>query len=556
MGRTHTISLFLAVFTSLVVLCIAISPELAAAPQYDPGVSATHVYLPLVMSDSPPPIPPACYEGLTNGGFEDDTGWEIRQNPVLAAYSTAAVHGGQQSMRTGIPWGGENVRSYSPVQQTVIFPESVPADAPVQATLSFWHYNAYGDAVAAASALPDRASLPHTLAELQDTAFASDFFYAIGIYEDNTIDWLLVERADVHTFRETVVDVSRYAGRQIRFQFGTYNDGAGGISRTFIDDASLTICAAGAPLPGQPYLRQTLDLAPDVQPSGIAVKPGGQKIYMAQQVGKVSQLAVLQALPALAITAQIPLGSEETAPNGVALVDAAGRVAVALRDTANAWVVNAETGSSVASIPANWLPDGIAVHDGYGYIANFGNNTITVFDPGTLGVSNTLYVGHEPSQFAVTDGEDLFASMHGSNEIVRLQNGLVSGHFYGIEAPYGLAYEQAMNRLYVANRGPSHTVTVLDGTSGAVLNTLAIGQEPHVLAINATTGHLFVACGDRVKVYRTSDQVLLAEIAVPPGAEEGIAVDPMNHRVYVTSRSGHALSVIQDMVDSAKRSAQ
>ena len=66
---------------------------------------------------------------------------------------------------------------------------------------------------------------------------------------------------------------------------------------------------------------------------------------MAQQVGTVSQLAVFQALPALVLTAQIPLGAEDTAANGVALVDAAGRVAVALRDTAKAWVVNAETGS-------------------------------------------------------------------------------------------------------------------------------------------------------------------------------------------------------------------
>ncbi len=555
MDRTSTFSRFLAVFVSMVVLFAAITPGLAAAPQLDPGVALTHIYLPLILSDYPAPPPPACYEGFTNGDFEGDTGWEIRPNPVLAAYVTVAVHGGLQSMRTGIPWGGANIKSYSPVQQIIDFPESLASNAPGYATFSFWHYNAYGDAAAAASALPDRASLPSTLTELQNAAFAVDFFYTIGVYEDDKIDWLLVERADVHAFRKTVIDISRYAGRQMRFQFGTYNNGTGGISRTFIDDASLTICPAGAP-PAQPYLRQTLNLASDAYPAGVAVKPGGQMVYMAQQGGTVSQLVVLQALPALTIAAQIPLGAEDTAPNGVALIDAAGRVAVTLRDTENAWVVNAETGASVTSISARLQPNGIAVHDGHGYIANFGNDTITVFDPLTLAVENTLYVGREPAHFAITDGEELFASMHGNGEIVRLQNGLVADHFYGIAAPYGLAYEQSTNHLYVANRGPSHTVTVLDGTSGMVLDALAIGQEPYVLALNAATGHLFVACGDRVKVYRTGDGALLAEIAVPAGAEEGIAVDTTNNRVYVTSRSGHALSVIQDGADVELSSAQ
>ena len=76
------------------------------------------------------------------------------------------------------------------------------------------------------------------------------------------------------------------------------------------------------------------------------------------------------------------------------------------------------------------------------------------------------------------------------------------------------------------------------------------GGEPYVLAVNPNTGHLFVACGDRVEVYRTSDRALLAQFAVPPGAEEGIAVDPVANRVDVASRSGHAVSVIQDVPEA------
>ena len=160
MDRTSTLSRSLAVFVSMAVLCTAIAPGLAAGPRLDPDVILTRMYLPLLWSDYPAPTPSECYEGLVNGDFESDAGWEIRPNPVLAAYDTVVAHGGLQSMRTGIPWGGANDESYSPVQQIVDFPESHPSDAPGYATLSFWHYNAYGDAAAAASTLPDRASLP------------------------------------------------------------------------------------------------------------------------------------------------------------------------------------------------------------------------------------------------------------------------------------------------------------------------------------------------------------------------------------------------------------
>ena len=143
-------------------------------------------------------------------------------------------------MRTGIASGGANVTSYSPIEQAVTFPAALTS-----AKLSFWRYNVYGDAVAAASAVaaPDVSTLPRTEAELAAAApLAADFFYVIAILPDGSIDWLLTESVNAPTWRQSTVDVSRYRGQTIRFQFGTYNNGTGGISRTFVDDAALQIC--------------------------------------------------------------------------------------------------------------------------------------------------------------------------------------------------------------------------------------------------------------------------------------------------------------------------
>lgn len=186
--------------------------------------------------------PTACYAGLVNGGFETGAGWIIRPNPVLAGYVTSPVHSGLRSMRTGIPAGGGNVASYSPIEQTAVFPAALAS-----AQLHFWRYNVYGDAPAGSTAGIDERLLPAHEADLPDATFAIDFFYVIGIRPDGSIEWLFTESLSAATWREKTIDVSRFRGQTIRFQFGTYNNGTGGVSRTFVDDVALELCPpAGA----------------------------------------------------------------------------------------------------------------------------------------------------------------------------------------------------------------------------------------------------------------------------------------------------------------------
>ncbi len=222
-------------------------------PVPTPTATPTATYTPTATrtptpSLTPPPgptvTPGACYAGLANGGFETDSAWIIRSNPVLAGYVTSPVHSGLRSMRTGIPAGGSNVTSYSPIEQAATFPATLAS-----ARLRFWRYNIYGDGTAAVSeaAAIDAHLLPTHEADLPDAVFAVDFFYVIGIRPDGAIEWLLTESLTNATWRERTIDVSRFRGQTIRFQFGTYNNGTGGISRTFVDDVSLELCPpAGA----------------------------------------------------------------------------------------------------------------------------------------------------------------------------------------------------------------------------------------------------------------------------------------------------------------------
>ena len=297
-----------------------------------------------------------------------------------------------------------------------------------------------------------------------------------------------------------------------------------------------------------PYWAGQLNLPAGSRPHGVAVNAAGDRVYVAfhgvdhsgHTLGVVNEYLSLQA--------QIDLGPAGQGPNGVAVIPSSGRVVVANRQTANAAVVDPVAGAVVQTIAANLMPDGVIVEGGYGYIANYGNDTVTVFDPTTLAVIRTLYgVGHEPAMFAGDPASgDVYLSAHGSNQVFVLREGQVASHWDNIPEPYGLSFDPASRRLYVANRGAAHTVTVLDVYHDWIVGTIPLLKEPFVLFVNPDSGHLFIACGDQVEVYDTLDWRQVTSIPVPPGAEEGIAFDPRLSKVFVTSRDSDALTVIQD----------
>ncbi len=536
-----------------------------------------------------------CWEGITNGGFETNAGWIIKSNPVLAAYVTSPVHSGSRSMRTGIAAGGANVESYSPIEQAPPMPTGMTS------TLRFWRYNVWGDGTSQSAAAPplDVSKLPQTLDELYSTPLATDYFYVIAIRPDNSIVWLMTERTNSPSWRQATLDLTSLSGSSIRLQFGTYNNGTGGISRTFVDDVSLSHCpptptptytasptltatttrsatptptptsaghtatpsptasptATRTPIPTAtpgfvptPYWSGQLNLPAGSRPHGVAVSEDGRRVYIAfhgvdhtgRTLGVVNEYLSLQA--------QIDLGPAAQGPNGVALIPGTDRVVTANRQTANATVVDVATGAVVQNIAANLLPDGVIVHGGYGYIANYGNDTVTVFDPATLAVIRTLHgVGREPALFAADPmSNDVYLSAHGSNQVFVLRDGQVAWHWDNIPEPYGLSYDPISRRLYVANRGAHHTVTVIDIYHDRVIGTIELLKEPFVLLVNPASGHLFVTLGDYVWVYDTLDWSQVTSIPVPPGAEEGIAFDQRLSKVFVTSRDSDALTVIQD----------
>jgi hypothetical protein len=173
-----------------------------------------------------------CYDEIENGGFEDTAAWERPVTEYRAEYSTAQAHGGTRSMRVGIVDPADNVYSYSSARQFVTIPDDGSS-----ATLRFWLYPLSGDA-GTLDPPPDPLPVAVDMGPL-----STDAQYVLILDENGDwIDTLLWQLSDDGEWTYHEYDMSPWAGQTIKLHFGVYNDGAGGVTGMYVDDALLQIC--------------------------------------------------------------------------------------------------------------------------------------------------------------------------------------------------------------------------------------------------------------------------------------------------------------------------
>jgi len=211
-------------------------------------------------------------------------------------------------------------------------------------------------------------------------------------------------------------------------------------------------------------------------------------------------------------------------------------------------VVDPTSGSVVSHLAVGSMPNGVAVVGHLVNVANFGDGNVSVIDANTATLDHAEpLVGAEPSHFAVDAAQGFsYLSLQGDDAVSHLRNGTRWNYRPGVPEPYGIAFDPSTRLLYVGNRGSHHSVTVVDVGTNNIVDTFDVGREPYMLGVNPNTGHLFVVGQDDVQVRRTADASLLTTLPLPMGTEEGIAVDTVRDRIYITSRDSDAVTVVQD----------
>ena len=178
-----------------------------------------------------------CGDVITNGGFEDDSGWVIPETSYPATYTMAVTRTGNRSMRAGIVESADNVYSFSSFRQTV----TIPADV-VSATLRFWLYRVSGEP----PYTPTLTALPLDVG-IEEATLVGDLQYVVVLDEYNQeIRRLVSQRIDDQRWTSYEFDMGIHAGKTIKVHFGVFNDGVDGITAMYVDDVSLELCDSSA----------------------------------------------------------------------------------------------------------------------------------------------------------------------------------------------------------------------------------------------------------------------------------------------------------------------
>lgn len=112
-------------------------------------------------------------------------------------------------------------------------------------------------------------------------------------------------------------------------------------------------------------------------------------------------------------------------------------------------------------------------------------------------------------------------------------------------APLGVGVDSGLRRVFVTN-SEDHSVSMLDGSRDAVLDTIPVGRRPffHV-AVDETSHRVYVANNGEgtLAIIDAVSGGLAETVAGLDGAPEGVGLHPGRQRAYVT-RGGRSLSVI------------
>jgi photosystem II stability/assembly factor-like uncharacterized protein len=217
---------------------------LAAAP--DQVLAGSRGVWRLASGQAPTATPDPCQELLRNRSFEYEGVWRIPSTSYSAAYSQVRHSHGWWSMRTGIVDPAGNRRSFSDFSQDV----ALPADT--RMTLRFQRWPQGEATTAAGRAALGTQLTAATVDEFYSVleAMAGDLQYAMVIEPPNgTIHFLYARLDNQQAWVEESFDLTPYAGKVVRLQFGTFNDGVGSVAAQYFDAFSLTACAVAPPPP-------------------------------------------------------------------------------------------------------------------------------------------------------------------------------------------------------------------------------------------------------------------------------------------------------------------
>jgi DNA-binding beta-propeller fold protein YncE len=244
--------------------------------------------------------------------------------------------------------------------------------------------------------------------------------------------------------------------------------------------------------------------------------------------------------------------------HGVLALPTLGEVYASVTGRNEVAVIDEDKFSIVANIPSGRYPDGMAyAPDAHKlYVSDEFGATETVIDTHTHQPIATIALRGEAgnSQYDAASGH-IFVNVQTRNDLVEIDptsDRIVARYALpGAKDNHGLLIDSSRRLAFVACEGNAKLL-VINMRTMRVQSTLAVGDDPDVLAFDAELSLLYVASESGViSVFRVEENNVqkVWEQQVDPSAHT-IAVDPETHRVYFPLEKVHGHPVLRIMQPS------
>jgi YVTN family beta-propeller protein len=294
-------------------------------------------------------------------------------------------------------------------------------------------------------------------------------------------------------------------------------------------------------------------------PNGVAANPTTNRVYVANNADDT--VSVIDART-YAVVATVPVGS---APVGVGVNPATNRVYVANAGRVIApgtvSVIDGATNAVIATIATDQNPFAVAVNpvtnrvyvtNNFGTAGDVGDGILSVIDGSLNVVIDRVHVGVNPSGVAADSSTNrIYVAMYGfaGGSVLQVIDGASNAivDTIGTTGPPWLAdVNSQTHRVYVTQCGPfcdSTDVDVIDPEDGPI-GPVFVGSNPYGVAVNSITNLVFASTSDgMVSVIDGSSDGVIQTIAVGP-LPQGIGFNPATLSAFVANGGDGTVSVL------------
>jgi YVTN family beta-propeller protein len=290
--------------------------------------------------------------------------------------------------------------------------------------------------------------------------------------------------------------------------------------------------------PAASCLPRSLGIAPLPGPRSIAASPRG--FYVA--LFEASEVARLDPVTRRSVW-QIPTGDGRA--NGIAV--SGDTLVVSNRDRGTVTLHDALTGAPRATLATGALPWGMAAADGRAYVANFGDNTISVVDLDAARVIRSVAVAPLPVTVVIAEGRPYVLHLNGLLTRLDREGNALGQSPTGLADTRGIAYDPLRGRLYVGSEGGA--VVALRQRDLAEVARYDLPGPAYAVAVNESTGRIYAvdAQGDTLHLIEP-DTAEVVGLPLPPqgGAQGGQGLAAAGTRIAVANFAANSVSFFDD----------